>query len=46
MGANIWASNERPLIAPDGKIANIWHKVKVLGHAAAVLAATQILTKS
>ena len=34
------------LISPDGKIANIWHRVKVPGHAAAVLAAAQALTKS
>ncbi len=33
------------LIARGGKIANVWHKVKVPGHAAAVLAAAQILTK-
>jgi thioredoxin-dependent peroxiredoxin len=31
------------LIAPDGKIANVWHKVKVPGHAAAVLAAVQAM---
>ena len=31
------------LIAPDGRIANIWHRVKVPGHAAAVLAAAQVL---
>ncbi len=31
------------LIAADGKIAQVWHKVKVPGHAAAVLAAAQTL---
>lgn len=31
------------LIAPDGKIAQVWHKVKVPGHAATVLAAAQTL---
>ena len=31
------------LIAPDGKIAQVWHKVKVPGHAAVVLAAAQAL---
>ncbi len=31
------------LIGPDGKIAKIWNKVKVPGHAAAVLAAVQAL---
>lgn len=31
------------LIAPDGRIAQVWHKVKVPGHAAAVLAAAQTL---
>jgi thioredoxin-dependent peroxiredoxin len=34
------------LIAPDGKIANIWHKVKVPGHAESVLAAAQALAKT
>jgi thioredoxin-dependent peroxiredoxin len=34
------------LIGPDGKIANVWHKVKVPGHAEAVLAAAQGLTKT
>jgi thioredoxin-dependent peroxiredoxin len=34
------------LIAPDGKIAHVWHKVKVPGHAEAVLAAAQALAKS
>ena len=31
------------LIAPDGKIARIWNKVKVPGHAAEVLEATRTL---
>lgn len=31
------------LIAPDGRIADVWHKVKVAGHAAAVLAAVEAL---
>jgi peroxiredoxin Q/BCP len=31
------------LIGPDGKIAHIWEKVKVAGHAAEVLAATKEL---
>lgn len=31
------------LIGPDGKIAAIWRKVKVAGHAEAVLKAAQIL---
>ncbi|MGU3576277.1 peroxiredoxin [Brucellaceae bacterium C25G] len=31
------------LIDRDGKVANIWHKVKVPGHAEAVLAAAQAL---
>lgn len=31
------------LIGPDGRIAKIWRKVKVDGHAAAVLAAAQAL---
>ncbi len=31
------------LIAPDGRIAQVWYKVKVPGHAAAVLAAAQAL---
>jgi len=31
------------LIAPDGKIAHVWHKVKVPGHAAAVLAAMEAM---
>jgi peroxiredoxin Q/BCP len=34
------------LIDSDGKIANIWHRVKVSGHAAAVLAAAQILAQT
>ncbi len=34
------------LIGSDGKIANIWHRVKVPGHAAAVLAAAQILAQT
>jgi thioredoxin-dependent peroxiredoxin len=34
------------LISRDGEIVNIWHKVKVPGHAAAVLAAAQALTKT
>jgi peroxiredoxin Q/BCP len=29
------------LIGPDGKIVKIWRKVKVPGHAAAVLAAAK-----
>lgn len=29
------------LIGPDGKIAEVWHKVKVPGHAEAVLAAAR-----
>ncbi|MDR3420833.1 MAG: peroxiredoxin [Xanthobacteraceae bacterium] len=31
------------LITPDGRIDQAWHKVKVPGHAAAVLAAAQAL---
>ena len=31
------------LIGPDGKIAQIWDKVKVAGHAEAVLAAAKAL---
>ncbi|MEW6436976.1 MAG: thioredoxin-dependent thiol peroxidase [Pseudomonadota bacterium] len=31
------------LIAPNGKIAHVWHKVKVPGHAAAVLAAVEAM---
>lgn len=31
------------LVGPDGKIAKIWRKVKVPGHAAAVLAAVEML---
>jgi peroxiredoxin Q/BCP len=31
------------LIGPDGKIAEVWSKVKVPGHAAAVLAAARAL---
>jgi peroxiredoxin Q/BCP len=31
------------LIGPDGRIARIWRKVKVPGHAAAVLAAVEAL---
>lgn len=31
------------LIGRDGRIAQVWHKVKVAGHAAAVLAAAQAL---
>lgn len=31
------------LIGPDGRIANIWRKVKVAGHADAVLVAVQAL---
>jgi peroxiredoxin Q/BCP len=31
------------LIGPDGKIARIWRKVKVPGHADEVLAATKAL---
>ncbi len=31
------------LIAPDGRIARIWHKVKVRGHAEQVLAAVKAL---
>ena len=31
------------LIGRDGRIAAVWHKVKVAGHAAAVLAAAQAL---
>lgn len=31
------------LIGPDGKIATVWNKVKVPGHAAAVLAAAKSL---
>ncbi len=32
------------LIGGDGRVARIWHKVKVAGHAADVLAAAQALT--
>ena len=32
------------LIGPDGKIAEVWNKVKVPGHAEAVLAAARALT--
>jgi peroxiredoxin Q/BCP len=32
------------LISPNGKIAEVWNKVKVPGHAAAVLAAAKALT--
>ncbi len=32
------------LIAPNGKIAQVWHNVKVAGHAAAVLTAAEALT--
>ncbi len=31
------------LVGPDGKIAQVWNKVKVKGHAAEVLAAAQAL---
>jgi len=31
------------LIAPDGRIARVWPKVKVAGHAEEVLAAAQAL---
>ncbi|MNY69802.1 putative peroxiredoxin bcp [compost metagenome] len=31
------------LIAPDGKIAEVWNKVKVAGHAQAVLEAVKKL---
>ncbi len=31
------------LISPDGRIAQVWNKVKVPGHAAAVLAVTKAL---
>lgn len=31
------------LIAPDGRIARVWHKVKVRGHAEQVLAAVKAL---
>jgi peroxiredoxin Q/BCP len=31
------------LIGPDGRIARIWRKVKVPGHAAAILAEVQKL---
>lgn len=31
------------LIAPDGRIARVWHKVKVKGHAQEVLAAAKAL---
>ncbi|MCB2088326.1 MAG: peroxiredoxin [Sphingomonadaceae bacterium] len=31
------------LVAPDGRIAQVWNKVKVKGHAAEVLAAAQAL---
>jgi peroxiredoxin Q/BCP len=31
------------IIAADGKVAGVWHKVKVAGHAEAVLAAVQAL---
>ena len=31
------------LIGPDGKIAQVWNKVKVPGHAEAVLAAARAL---
>jgi len=31
------------LISRDGRVAGVWHKVKVAGHAAAVLAAAQAL---
>lgn len=31
------------LIGPDGRIANVWHNVKVDGHAEAVLAAAKTL---
>lgn len=31
------------LIGKDGKVASVWHKVKVKGHAEAVLAAAQTL---
>jgi peroxiredoxin Q/BCP len=31
------------LIGPDGRIARIWHKVKVDGHADKVLAAAKAL---
>lgn len=34
------------LIGQDGKIADIWHKVKVAGHAEAVLTAAQNLKKT
>ena len=32
------------LIGRDGKVAKVWHKVKVAGHAAEVLAAARALT--
>ena len=32
------------LIGGDGKVAKVWHKVKVAGHAAEVLAAARALT--
>ena len=32
------------LIGSDGKVAKVWHKVKVAGHAAEVLAAARALT--
>jgi peroxiredoxin Q/BCP len=31
------------LVAPDGRVAKVWNKVKVPGHAAAVLAAVKAL---
>ena len=34
------------LIGPDGKIARVWRKVKVPGHAEEVLAAAKALCKS
>ena len=44
MGANIWASNATTfLIDAKGKIAKIWRKVKVPGHAEEVLGAAEAL---
>jgi peroxiredoxin Q/BCP len=31
------------LVGKDGKVADVWHKVKVKGHAEAVLAAARAL---
>ena len=44
MAANIWASSAPTfLIGPDGKIAKVWRKVKVPGHAEEVLSRRQVL---